>query len=146
MSTAISDVEQPTNNVVVRSRVPAENIRTGLPQPSRPRSTREKYVVWHPGCKKVPVLKPKETEETNSAFTFPKAPGLRLKNPVVTKLIGQRVKLARAKNDAGKKGKSSAPIRLSRHHPWLTVDAVFGAGVGILVVALLITILTSAIR
>lgn len=138
MSTEISDVAGPTNNVIVRSRVPASSIKTGFKQEEarRPSGTRDKYVRWHPGCKAKPIQHPNPCKKVNQPFTMPKAPGLRLKNPVLTRMVGRKVKLAKAAR------KAPAPIRLFAQHPWFTLDVLVGSGAAVLLVAFIITIVT----
>ena len=144
MSTTISDVEGPVNNVIVRSRIPVQDTRSGLPEESRPSGTRDKYVHWHPGCKPKPVQHPDPCVKKNQPFTTPKAPGLRLKNPIVTRMIGRRVKLTKGKEKQSETGTkvstTPVPIKLSHQYPWFTLDTLIGAGAGILLLALVITI------
>ena len=142
MSTTVSEPAAPTNNVIVRSRVPGEphtGIGRGNKPALRPANTRAPYTKWHPGCLSGKCASEQNTD-INQPFTT-KVPK-RTWRPVVARMArGAR----ETKKKEGKGGESatrlySAGVALKTKLPWLTMDVLIGSSVGVLVIALLITI------
>jgi hypothetical protein len=159
MSTTISEPAAPTNNVVVRSRVPGEPYAGigRVKRPAlRPTNTRTPYTKWHPGClsgkcasnqnmdinQPFTTKVPKKTWRPNIARMARK----KTKDKKTTETASEATLAARlCSGGADSDDNEHHSIALVDRFPWLTMDVLVGSSVGVLAIALLITIFLKAI-
>ena len=142
MSTTVSEPTAPTNNVIVRSRVPGEplsGIRRDSKPALRPTNTRGHYVKWHPGCLSGKCEPNQHSKTINQPFTT-KVPK-RTWRPVLSRMAQKRKR--QLLEDGAQQDEEDEPqvTVLVQKFPWLTMDVLVGSSVGVLVIALLITVI-----
>ena len=145
MSTTVLEPAAPTNNVVVRSRVPGEPL-SGIKHDSkpalRPTNTRGHYVKWHPGCLSGKCEPNQHSKTINQPFTT-KVPK-RTWRPVLSRMAHKNRKKRLLDDDGeqqdGQQDEHQVTV-LVQKFPWLTMDVLVGSSVGVLVIALLITVI-----
>lgn len=151
MSTTVSEPAAPTNNVIVRSRVPGEplsGIKRDTKPALRPTNTRGHYVKWHPGCLSGKCEPNQHSKVINQPFTT-KVPK-RTWRPVLSRMAQKKRKKRLLEDDDSEQqqqqqqqeeeDKPHATV-LVQKFPWLTMDVLVGSSVGVLVIALLITVI-----